>query len=183
MGLYGHEIAIYSKAGDSDLAISRVALLFDCLTKAKEYCNAVLTLSFEEMQSWSILEWRKLHHVIISISRILPRIGPAAWNDDSAVTLANFDYLLECLCTRVRGLYLLTNSADEQKTGFGQLLFLWEAIRTSNRATLDLVATPSILAMNWQGVRNAQSYEQPSEPSSDNAINNYIDFGLFEFSV
>jgi hypothetical protein len=169
------------KTANGDLPISRTALLFDCFTKWKQFFDTVLALPFESMQYWSILEWRELHHVVISISKMLPHIGQAVWHDDSTNARAKFDYFLECLCSRVRDLDLLTNCAVGQKTGFQQILYLWDVIRSSNRASLDLVAAPVIPAMNWQGVGNTQPYAEASEQSQVDYAS-VMDFRSFDLA-
>lgn len=135
--VYSHEIAIFHNP-ESDVIVSQISMLFDCATSAKSYIEEILLVPVDDMESWSLLEWMQLNHIVLLVSKLVQILDTSGW-EDIANRLMTLDSYLECLCDRVRRMCLsisVDSPESEAKLGFQQLLQLWEATRNKNRVYL-----------------------------------------------
>jgi hypothetical protein len=156
-------------------------MVFDCLTSAKAYFDYVLSVPFEDIQAWTLIQWMQLNHVVMLASKLSLGINAIISDDDSIKRIARFDSYLEWLLGQVNDLFLLTHCPDGEISGFRRLLSLWEAVRSCNRAALDVAATErSFQRIPEQDLGTLEGLSNPPAASASAAPSNFQDFGSFD---
>ncbi|KAF2503286.1 hypothetical protein BU16DRAFT_555293 [Lophium mytilinum] len=134
---YTHEVGLYGSLQGQPISMTRVAILFDCLTAVRRYMTTIMSLTTSDMSLWTALKWRQLDYIVKLGSRITHVLYSNTFTEDSVSRMIKYESSLDQLCSRTRAILQWTNTPQGEPHYFARLLDQWETIKASFRTSID----------------------------------------------
>lgn len=107
---YCHEIGLYNLLQGGTPSVTRIELILECFTCAKEYLTQVMKMTLKEMAEWTCLDWKVLNYAVTLTSRGATILDSFCYNNDSAQRAAWIEDCFDTIVTRARMLQRMTRS-------------------------------------------------------------------------
>jgi hypothetical protein len=141
--------------------MTRVAILYDCLTAARRYMTTIVALTTSEMSLWTAFKWRQLDYIIKLGSKITHVLYANTFAEDSLARMVKFERRLDQLCTRIRAILQWTNTPPGEPHYFQRLLDQWETIRVSFKTSIERSTLQSQQPQHQSQQQSQQPQHQP----------------------
>lgn len=158
--------------------------MFDCLAYIESYMKRALSLSLQDMQTWTAFDWRQLTYTTILASKISAVIDAVTTDGESTARIAQLDADLAVVVTRTQELFVTTNTPPGQSHYFQSLLNQWKGVRNWYQSVLQRRAAPVGNMQYTQSCGDSGS-QAPTAPRALESLDTWPDdnFGIMPTST